>query len=277
MKNQIIETARTVKISDIAFCSAEEYRKSIKTKQSVFCSSKKTESLEFAKSIIVCIFSYYNANRRGNISAYAQGKDYHIVAAQKMGYIKELLEKSGYRAQAYADTGTLNERTLAELSGVAFRGKNHMMISEKYGSYFFIGYILTDCELEADAPMNKSCAECGRCIKACPTGVLGKKDFDETDCLSYITQKKGELTKHEEALIRKTGCIWGCDVCQEVCPHNNGIEITDIDEFKEDLIVDLKIDEEISNREFKKMYANRAFSWRGKGVLIRNQKIVEKN
>lgn len=276
MKNKIIEIAHEMKISDIAFCGAEVYRKRVKNKQSVFCSKSSAELPEFVNSIIVCTFSYYNGKRRGNISAYAQGKDYHVVAVEKMNSIKRALEENGFIAEAYADTGALNERSLAELSGIAFRGKNHMMINEKSGSYFFIGYIITDCVLEADVFENKSCMNCGKCIEACPTGVLCKEIFDEKECLSYITQKKGELTGREKEVISITGFIWGCDICQEVCPHNRGIDVTDIDEFKEDLIIDLKIDEEISNREFKKMYSNRAFSWRGKAVLLRNQKIVEK-
>lgn len=275
MKNKIIEIAENIGISEIGFCSARAYRERKKISPEVFASAKGDMPLD-TKTIIVCLFSYYNGKRRGNISRYAQGKDYHKVAIEKMQGIKEYLEKNNFWTEAYSDTGSLNERLLAYLSGTAFCGKNRMMINDRLGSYFFIGYVLTNCELECDAVRDKTCMECGKCIQACPAHALDSDEFAEKKCLSYVTQKKGELTEAEQNLIKKTGFIWGCDICQEVCPHNRGIEVTNIDEFKNDLIIDLKLPENVSNREFKRLYQDRAFAWRGKGVLVRNEEIIKK-
>ena len=276
MKTQIIRIARAQKISDIGFCDIADYNIEAKNlkRSSVFAKEEK-EILENARTAIVCAFNYYAGAEKGNISRYAQGEDYHKIVDAKMRPIAELLEKGGFSAKVFADTGFLNERLLAVQSGIAFIGKNRMAISPEFGSYFFIGYVLTDCELEKDKKCDQACANCGKCEAVCPLGAL-KDGFCEEKCLSYITQKKGELTGKEEQAIKNANTVWGCDIYQEVCPHNRDIPVTEIDEFRKNRIINLEISEEISNKEFKKMYGNRAFSWRGKGVLIRNQKILQK-
>lgn len=276
MKAEIINLAKQVKISKTGFCSAKRYLKRAKelAREASFCGAKDAEVvLENAKTIVVCAFSYYSGAKKGNISRYAQGLDYHRVAREKMGHIVDFLRENGFSGAAYADTGALNERLLAKLSGIAFVGKNKMAINERLGSYFFIGYVITDCEMEEDAENVSECAGCGMCIKSCPLGALAD-DFDESKCLSYITQKKGELSAEEKAKIKAANTIWGCDICQEVCPHNKNLPITEIEEFCTDLITDLILDENMSNKEFGIVYSDRAFSWRGKGVLLRNQEVL---
>lgn len=276
MKEQIIKIAKQVKISEIGFCSAKRYLENEKglAQEASFCAGKKANDIfDDCKTIIVCAFSYYSGERKGNISSYAHGRDYHIVAREKMGQIVALLKGNGFFAEAYADTGSLNERLLARLSGIAFIGENKMAINERLGSYFFIGYVITDCELEEDEENSGKCNGCRKCIEACPLGAL-RGGFDEKKCLSYVTQKKGELSEEEKTAMREANTIWGCDICQEVCPHNKRLQVTEIEEFKKDLITNLTLDEDISNREFKLKYSDRAFSWRGKGVILRNQNAV---
>lgn len=275
MKNKILELAEKQKISAVGICKSSDYIAKTKglLKKASFCADGKNLP-ENSKSIIVCAFSYYNGEKKGNISRYAQGADYHIVAREKMKSVCELLKENGFFAESFADTGDLNERILAKLSGIAFFGKNQMAINRTLGSYFFIGYIITDCELQADKPNTLNCAGCGKCIDACPLGALSEDCFCEEKCLSYITQKKGELSMEEKAAIKNAKTIWGCDICQEVCPHNRGLTVTSIPEFKENLIVNLELDETLTNKEFKEIYGDRAFAWRGKKVLERNFKIV---
>ena len=275
MKEAILNLAAEQKISAVGICSTSDYAEKTKglLEKASFCAENDYD-LTGKKSIIVCAFNYYNGAKKGNISRYAQGADYHKVTIRKMEPICSLLEEKGFSAEAFADTGMLNERLLAKLSGLAFFGRNRMAINERLGSYFFIGYIITDCELPVDSPNNNKCAECGKCVSACPLGALSDGSFCESKCLSYITQRKGELSEVEKNAMRKAKTIWGCDICQEVCPHNHNLAVTDIEEFGENLITDLVIDTELSGSEFKRLYGSRAFSWRGKKVLERNQKIV---
>ena len=224
-----------------------------------------------AKSIIVCLFSY-GVSDKGRISAYAQGLDYHIVIKKRLEGVSDKLSENGFKSMMFCDNGPMSDRLLASLCGLGFFGKNGMLINEKLGSYFFIAYILTDCELAEDKPKeNTGCIGCNRCIEACPGGALSEAfGFDENRCVSFLTQKKGVLSQEQSEIIKKSGYIWGCDICQRVCPHNKVIEAQIIEEFKTGLITDLKMDEGISNREFAKKFSNRAFSWRGKSVLKRN-------
>lgn len=278
MKQKITALASELKISATGFCRTADYDvRAFDSAKSSFAKNvcrKAEEILPGAHSAIVCAFGYYTGEKSGNISRYAQGIDYHKVAAEKLNRIAQLLNEYGFSAAAFADTGELNERMLANLAGIAFIGKNRMAINTALGSYFFIGYVLTDCVIEPNAPCTDTCMECNACVRACPLGALDG-GFDEKKCLSYITQKKGDLTKTEQNAVKQAGMIWGCDICQEVCPHNRMPIITEIDEFKNNLIYDLHVDENLSNREFKRIYGDRAFAWRGKNVLVRNQKILE--
>lgn len=271
MKKEIIEIAKQNKISETGFCRLKDYFAISTDNGGVF--SKNTPLNFDAKTAIVFAFGYYVDRPSGNVSRYAWGKDYHVVVKNKMRPIVDFLNREGFRAESFADTGSLNERLLARLSGIAFFGKNHMAINSRLGSFFFIGYILTDCEIEPDEENKESCMNCGKCINACPLGALKRDGFDAELCLSYISQKKGELTKEEIDALGRAGTVWGCDICQDVCPHNSKVPETDIDEFKKDIIVNLNI-EDMSNREFKSKFGDRAFSWRGKNVILRNQKYV---
>ena len=135
-----------------------------------------------------------------------------------------------------------------------------------FSVFEFIGGIFTDM-VTKEAPKEISfCSHCGACTEACPS---------RDNCLSALTQQKGELDENTISLMRKHHTAWGCDICQEVCPHNRELAVTHITEFCENLIINLEIDKSLSNKEFKKLYGNRAFSWRGKKVLERNLKIVK--
>ena len=258
--------------------------------------------MEDAKSIIVAAFPYYCGDiDKSNISCYCRGYDYHLVIRGIMNSICEEIqdrfsekgdckdytedensinEENTIKTEVFVDNGPLVDRYLAYISGIGFWGLNGSIITDKYGSYVFIGYIVTNLEIETDTPLDKTCLKCGKCIKSCPgNALLEGYDMDAKKCLSYITQKKGELTDEEKNIIKKNKIIFGCDMCQKVCPHNKNIEITNIKEFKNDLIKRLDLEEinQISNKEFKRRYYNRAFSWRGKGIIKRNLEILEED
>ncbi len=230
----------------------------------------------FAKSIIVCLFNYCSGEK-SVISEYALGEDYHIVIKNRLLPVLDLLEKNGYIAESFTDNSPFSERHLAYLAGLGFFGMNGMLINKEFGSKFFIAGIVTDCELEEDSPIdNDMCMQCTKCIKACPGGAIGENfEFDEKRCASFLTQKKGELSKEEENIIKKSGYVWGCDVCQNVCPYNYSQKHTNIHEFINDNKSLSDIDEDMTNAQFKKLFGDKAYSWRGKSVLIRNMKIFK--
>ncbi len=278
MKRIIKELALKNGIADIGFVKAREFieLKEIARKQVPFLKGSEDERINpflinnNAKSIIVFICPYFSGNY-GNVSSYAMGKDYHMVLKDKAQPIINQLCLSGFSADFFCDNSPLNERFLACSAGLGFIGKNGFLINNEYGSYVFIGHIITDAEFEYDKPIEMSCVGCDKCIKSCPTGALMENEYNAEKCISYITQKKSPLNEFEISAIKNSLMCWGCDACQKVCPHNG--KKTNISQFTDDLITDIK-SIECSNREFKKMYADRAFSWRGKGVIERNLKII---
>ena len=239
-------------------------------------------TMENAKSIIVCAFPYYSGEfEDSNISKYCYGKDYHIVVKEYLQNICDFIstEIESFEYKIFADNGPLVDRYLAYLSGIGYFGINNNIITDKYGSYVFIGYIITNYDFLPDKPLDKTCIKCNKCVKYCPgNAILGNFELNPKRCLSYITQKKEEFSNEEETIIKNNKIIFGCDICQDVCPHNINIPITNINKFKEDMIVNLDYDEinEISNKEFKRRYWDRAFSWRGKKVIKRNMDIILK-
>ncbi|RDY24109.1 tRNA epoxyqueuosine(34) reductase QueG [Romboutsia maritimum] len=236
--------------------------------------------MEDAKSIIVCAFPYYTGEiNDSNISKYCYGKDYHIVVKEILQQICDYIsnELDGFKYKIFADNGPLVDRHLAYLAGIGYFGINNNIITDEYGSYIFIGYIINNFEFNVNEPSPKTCIKCNKCVKYCPgNAILGNYELNPKRCLSYITQKKGDLSEEETRILKENKKVFGCDICQEVCPHNRKIPITDIKEFKENLItnLDYKEIESISNKEFKRRYNDRAFSWRGKNIIKRNIEII---
>lgn len=231
----------------------------------------------FSKNSVAAIFPYYVKGENGNLSMYARSIDYHTVCEEKLKKLSELLLDLGAtEVFVHVDKGGLDDRKAAFEAGLGFYGKNGMLISPEYGSYFFIGQVVHNLEIEPDVPLEKSCISCGACISRCPGKALSENGFEVNRCLSEISQRRGQLTEAEQILIRNNGLCWGCDVCQQVCPHNQGLETTAIPEFLNDRITELMPEDvdSLSNREFKEKYGEYAFSWRGKAVLQRNLRVL---
>lgn len=228
------------------------------------------------KTAFVCLFPYFTGYEKGNLSVYCYSTDYHLVVKNKLEQIcRFILENTDAAcAQGFADIGPEVDKNLAYAAGLGFYGKNTLMINPRLGSYFFIGYVLTDLPLEKDAPLQEKCASCGRCIAACPGNAL-ENGFCIERCASAINQKKGTLTHEEIQIMRKSGYAFGCDICQRVCPHNLS-PAPPMEEFTVNRIFNLTRDMlcGLSNREFKEKYGSYAFSWRGKNILLRNIEIL---
>jgi epoxyqueuosine reductase len=235
-------------------------------------------TMENSKSIIVCLFPYYMGSiEAGNLSKSSLSIDYHTIAKAKLEQIGEFLKEKNpqFEYKVFVDNGPLVDRYLAYLAGLGYFGINSHIITDKYGSYVSIGYIINNYAFEPDKPQDRTCINCGECVRSCPgSAILGDFDINPLLCRSYITQKKGELSEQELEILRKSTLVYGCDICQDVCPHNINVIDTPIKEFQENIISNIDYEElqEISNKEFKRKYGNRTFAWRGKNILKRNFK-----
>ena len=234
-----------------------------------------------ASAVLVAAFPYYAGEGEGNLSLYARGEDYHRVLGRRLNTVCTFLVEQypSYRFIPGADSSPLPEREAAWAAGIGLRGKNGLVILPPYGSYLFLGTILTDCPLEVEArPAAPDCLSCGACAAACPTGALGPDGRVEVSrCLSDLTQRKGAVTAEEGALLRSHGLIWGCDRCQTVCPYNRAAALTPLPEFREGLLPALTSADlaGLTGRSFQAKYGGRAFAWRGPGPLRRNLALKE--
>lgn len=234
----------------------------------VNCSAK-SRIPENAKSVIVYLFPYYLGEefyKNSNISKYAVPQDYHLVLKKYLEKAAEELKEQNpdNEFQWFCDNSPLPEVYSAVLAGVGVKGENGLLINEKYGSFVFIGEIITDLSLPKSKKSTESCLKCGICKRICPGEALDGS-FDKEKCFSHLTQKKGELSEDVKNHIKASGCIWGCDVCQNDCPMNRNIQITPIKEFLETARSMYVAGDSIENR---------AFAWRGKDVIERNLKIM---
>ena len=228
------------------------------------------------RSVIVYLLPYYSGETV-NISRYAASLDYHLALRECAdGLISALKEKDPkVFAKGYGDHSPIDEVGAALISGLGIVGDNGLIINEKYGSYVFIGDVVTDIppeELGAILPREVGhCRHCGACKRACPTGILRAEG---TDCLSAITQRKGELTEEEQELMRAYNTAWGCDLCQSSCPYNRNPRITPIEFFHRERISTLT--RELLDSMDKPTFTRRAFAWRGRRTVERNLDILSK-
>ena len=181
-------------------------------------------AIEGATCAIVVAMSYGGNEPSGPVARYARGDDYHEVMVEKLRELHRWIDAHVGRAvhgKAYVDTGPLLERELAQRAGLGWFGKNTTLINPRGGSFFFLGALLLDLELAVDAPFEtEHCGTCQRCLDACPTGALVEpRVLDSNRCISYLTiELKGEIPAEFHAPIGEL--LYGCDICQEVCPWN---------------------------------------------------------
>ena len=211
-----------------------------------------------------------------SISAYAVSRDYHLFFAklfdELLPYLAEKFPNN--RFAAFADHSPISELHAAARAGLGVIGKNGLLLTDKYGSYVFLGEVITDFEIPCRAHEVNFCEDCGACKNACPTAVAEKNL-----CLSALSQKKGKLTEEEERILLSSNTVWGCDRCQECCPYNHramaaGTIYSPIPFFYEKPISS-PTTEEIKNMSDKD-FSERAYSWRGRETILRNLRICEK-
>lgn len=185
-----------------------------------------TQLMQGARSIICVALNYYPHQtlpaHHPQFAYYAYGKDYHNVVKDKLNtlfqYIKTL--KPDIQGRAFCDTAPLLERYWAVKAGIGFVGKNSLLIIPRKGSYFFLGELLLNLDLEYDTPISLSCGKCTRCIDACPTkAIIKPREVNACKCISYQTiENKGQIAK--DVADKLCDNVYGCDICQQVCPWN---------------------------------------------------------
>lgn len=241
--------------------------------------------MEDGKTIISIAFPYlHNVTYVDNgFSYYTRGEDYHKVVNFYLERICEYIRENGGKALAFVDSNFLPERYIAYLAGVGFIGKNSLIITERYGSYVFLGEIITNIEFEVDErdykeiEKFKECNDCNICYNNCPTKSINAYRKNSNICLSYFTQKKS-LNDKEMKLLK--GRIFGCDSCQSCCPYNRNIIYSNIDRFYPLEFMNIENSEMLINastKEFKESFFRTSCGWRGKNVLKRNALIKINN
>lgn len=192
-----------------------------------------------SQSIIIVAMNYWTGYHQpmdphyGKISRYAWGMDYHFVLREKLKQLLQWMQQqdSSIRGKIYVDSGPLLEKAWAVRSGIGWMGKNTTIISKIYGSFIFLGIILLNIPLTYDQPIQDYCGTCTVCVDACPTGALVTPYIlDASKCISYLTvEHRGEIPG--KFRITLDNWIFGCDICQEVCPWNRFTHKTTIMEF----------------------------------------------
>jgi len=184
-----------------------------------------------AKTAVVTLTNYFHGARvaspaatpRGQVAQYAWSADYHDVLGDRLEQLATAIRElvPGATTRCYVDAGPVPERELAQLAGLGWIGKNMMLIHPEIGSFTFIGVVLSDADLEPDLPYEADrCGTCRRCLDACPTqAFVGERDLDARACISYLTiEHRGEFTDTQASQVGDW--VFGCDVCQDVCPWN---------------------------------------------------------
>ena len=247
-----------------------------------------SELVEGARSVITVLLNYFPSQTQTDteapiISKYAYGKDYHFVIKEKLNKLLEFIQSeiSPCQGRSFVDSAPILERAWAKESGLGWIGKNSMLISRKFGSYVFIGELIIDIELEYNTSTETDhCGTCTRCIDACPTGaIVTPRTIDSRRCISYLTiENKDEISPDFKEKINNR--IFGCDICQNVCPWNKKINSTDVAEFLPIKgLLEMKKSEwfNLDKTTYNKMFRRTAFERAGYNKLIRNIRYLDQN
>ncbi|WP_064091844.1 tRNA epoxyqueuosine(34) reductase QueG [Rossellomorea aquimaris] len=212
--------------------------------------------------------------RRGIFCRASWGTDYHDVLRDRLSKLEAYIHSRVPQARfkSMVDTGELVDRAVAEKAGIGWSGKNCSIITPEFGSYVYLGEMITNLPFAPDQPMEDQCGTCNKCVDVCPTGALIQGgQLDSQKCIAFLTQTKGFLA--DEYRVKLGNRLYGCDTCQTVCPENKGKDF----HFHEEMEPDPEIAKPllkplltISNRDFKETYGYVSGSWRGKKPIQRN-------
>jgi len=297
-QQDLISYAHSIGIDKIGFTTADPFRElknRLKRQQELGYQSgfeepdldKRTNPtllLNEAESIISIAIAYPSrmedapqgkkGARRGIFARASWGMDYHTVLRERLAiletYIKENIPNAQTRSMV--DTGELSDRAVAQRAGIGWSAKNCSIITPEFGSYVYLGEMITNIPFPPDTPMEDECGECRLCIDVCPTGaIIEGGQLNAQRCIAFVTQTKTSLPDEFRAKIGNR--IYGCDTCQTVCPKNKGKLNLHQPEFKPDPEIAKPLLQPLlhmSNREFKVQFGHVSGSWRGKKPIQRN-------
>lgn len=298
LKADIIQYSKTIGIDKIGFTSAstfDELKNRLLRQQELQYQSGFEEPdidkrvnpallMDEPRSIISIALAYPSkmkvrveskkGARRGIFCRASWGTDYHMVLRDRLKKLEEYIQSNvpEARLKSMVDTGELVDRAVAERAGIGWSGKNCAIITPEFGSYVYLGEMMTNIPFEPDKPMENHCGDCNKCVDACPTGALIQGgQLDSNRCIAFLTQTKGFLPDQFREKIGNR--LYGCDTCQTVCPENKGKDFHIHDEMEPDPEIAKPLLKPLlfmSNREFKEKYGHVSGSWRGKKPIQRN-------
>ncbi|WP_059102929.1 tRNA epoxyqueuosine(34) reductase QueG [Shouchella shacheensis] len=298
LKEKLIAYSKEIGIDKIGFASSDPFlslKDRLETQQELgYASGFEHRNIEErvhpkthlpeARSIISIAMAYptrmkhppksTKEERRGMFSRSSWGKDYHHVLNDRLNKLIAFLKQEVPEAKtkAMVDTGALSDRAVAERAGIGWSGKNTFIITPEFGSFVYLGDLITSIPFEPDEPLTDLCGSCTKCIDACPTGALEQAgQLNAQKCLSFLTQTKGFLDDEYREKIGNH--LYGWDTCQLVCPYNKGVDFHSHTEMEPDPEVakpKLLPLLTMSNREFKDRFGDIAGAWRGKKPIQRN-------
>lgn len=297
-KDELIAYSKSIGVDKIGFTTADPFLKlkdRLQTQQELGYQSgfeepdieKRVEPsrvLPEARTIISIALAYPSKmknppkstkeERRGIFCRASWGKDYHDVLRERLQKIEQFIQSRfpDERTLSMVDTGELADRAVAERAGIGWSGKNCAIITPEFGSYVYLGELITTLAIEPDVPITEQCGSCTKCIDACPTGALVQGgQLNSQSCIAFLTQTKGFLpVQYRKKLGNR---LYGCDTCQQVCPENKRKDFHIHEEMEPDpeiakpkLLPLLTM----TNRQFKEKFGHISGSWRGKKPIQRN-------
>jgi epoxyqueuosine reductase len=224
-----------------------------------------------ARSMVVVAKNYYTGGAGAPISRYAQGGDYHELMTGRLRALAARIEAAGARARACVDTAPVLEKLWAVRAGLGWQGKHSNLITRDYASWVFLGEVITDAALAPDAPFGRDhCGTCVRCIDACPTrAIVAPYVVDANRCIAYLTiEHRGVIPRALRAPIGNL--IFGCDICQEVCPWNKFARVTPEEAFVPRDLPSLAALARLTPREFRRRFRGSPILRARRGGFVRN-------